>query len=198
MDIDDGAILIGGQDISKLRQCDLRSLIAYVPQDPAMFHRTLRENIAFARPEATDAEIRQAAEAAHVSEFADALPDGFDTMVGERGVKLSGGQREAIGGFRPDASTRHLLQVVPQNLGCTARQLKARQGCTVGEVNASDGPAAIRESGNLVSLNHSGLGTVHTPQSHRFVHRHAVHHRAVNNATASNVHAVGHEDLVAG
>ena len=58
-DIDGGRILIGGQDISRLRQADLRSLIAYVPQDPAMFHRTLRENIAFARPDATDAEIRR-------------------------------------------------------------------------------------------------------------------------------------------
>jgi ATP-binding cassette subfamily B protein len=96
MDIDDGRILIGGQDISKLRQADLRSLIAYVPQDPVMFHRTLRDNIAFARPQATDAEIRLAAEAAHVTEFADALPDGFDTMVGERGVKLSGGQRQRV------------------------------------------------------------------------------------------------------
>jgi ATP-binding cassette subfamily B protein len=96
MDVDGGRILIGGQDISKLRQSDLRSLIAYVPQDPAMFHRTLRDNIAFARPDATDAEIRQAARAAHVTEFADALPDGFGTMVGERGVKLSGGQRQRV------------------------------------------------------------------------------------------------------
>ncbi|MET7698549.1 MULTISPECIES: ABC transporter ATP-binding protein [unclassified Streptomyces] len=95
-DIDAGRILIGGQDISRLRQADLRSLIAYVPQDPAMFHRTLRDNIAFARPGATDAEIRRAADAAHVSEFADALPDGFDTMVGERGIKLSGGQRQRV------------------------------------------------------------------------------------------------------
>jgi ATP-binding cassette subfamily B protein len=95
-DIDDGRILIGGQDISKLRQADLRSLIAYVPQDPAMFHRTLRDNIAFARPDATEAEIRRAAEAAHVTEFADALPDGFATMVGERGIKLSGGQRQRV------------------------------------------------------------------------------------------------------
>ncbi len=96
MDIDEGRILIGGQDISKLRQSDLRSLIAYVPQTSAMFHRTLRDNIAFARPDATDAEIRQAALAAHVTEFADALPDGFDTMVGERGVKLSGGQQQRV------------------------------------------------------------------------------------------------------
>jgi ATP-binding cassette subfamily B protein len=96
MDVDGGRILIGGQDIARLRQTDLRSLIAYVPQDPAMFHRTLRENIAFARPGATDAEIRRAADAAHVTEFAEALPDGFDTMVGERGVKLSGGQRQRV------------------------------------------------------------------------------------------------------
>ena len=95
-DVQEGRILIGGQDITKLRQSDLRSLIAYVPQDPAMFHRTLRDNIAFARPHATDAEIRQAAQAAHVTQFAGALPDGFDTMVGERGVKLSGGQRQRV------------------------------------------------------------------------------------------------------
>ncbi|MFC9812348.1 ABC transporter ATP-binding protein [Streptomyces virginiae] len=95
-DVDGGRILIGGQDISRLRQADLRSRLAYVPQDPAMFHRTLRDNIAFARPDATEAEIRRAAEAAHVTEFADALPDGFDTMVGERGVKLSGGQRQRV------------------------------------------------------------------------------------------------------
>jgi ATP-binding cassette subfamily B protein len=95
-DLDAGRILIGGQDIRDLRQADLRDQIAYVPQDPAMFHRTLRENIAFGRPHATEAEIRRAAEAAHVAEFVDALPDGYDTMVGERGVKLSGGQRQRV------------------------------------------------------------------------------------------------------
>jgi ATP-binding cassette subfamily B protein len=96
MDINEGRILIGGQDISKLRQADLRSLIAYVPQEPAMFHRSVRDNIAFARPDASEAEILQAAEAAHVTEFADALPEGFGTLVGERGVKLSGGQRQRV------------------------------------------------------------------------------------------------------
>ena len=96
MDIQSGTIRVGGQDISRLRQADLRSLIAYVPQEPAMFHRTLRENIAFARPDATDAEIFAAAAAAHVTEFAETLPEGFDTLVGERGVKLSGGQRQRV------------------------------------------------------------------------------------------------------
>ncbi|MET7327125.1 ABC transporter ATP-binding protein [Nonomuraea sp. NPDC005650] len=96
MDVDEGRILIGGQDISRLRQADLRSLIAYVPQEPAMFHRSVRDNIAFARPGATDAEILEAARAAHVTEFVESLPDGFETLVGERGVKLSGGQRQRL------------------------------------------------------------------------------------------------------
>ena len=96
MDIQGGTIRVGGQDISRLRQADLRSLIAYVPQEPAMFHRSLLANIAFARPGATEAEIHAAADAAHVTEFAESLPDGFDTLVGERGVKLSGGQRQRV------------------------------------------------------------------------------------------------------
>ncbi|WP_433758033.1 ABC transporter ATP-binding protein [Nocardia sp. CA-135398] len=96
MDIQSGTIRIGGQDIARLRQADLRSLIAYVPQDPAMFHRTLGENIRFARPDATDEEILRAAKAAHVTEFADALPQGMETLIGERGVKLSGGQRQRV------------------------------------------------------------------------------------------------------
>nr|WP_232327874.1 ABC transporter ATP-binding protein [Kibdelosporangium sp. MJ126-NF4] len=96
MDIDSGRITVGGQDISTLKQADLRSLIAYVPQDPAMFHRTLKENIAFARPGATDEDVLRASKIAHVTEFATTLPDGFDTLVGERGVKLSGGQRQRV------------------------------------------------------------------------------------------------------
>ncbi|MEU7853153.1 ABC transporter ATP-binding protein [Nonomuraea sp. NPDC049141] len=96
MDVDDGRILIGGQDIARLRQAELRGLIAYVPQEPAMFHRSVRDNIAFARPSATDAEIMRAARAAHVTEFVESLPKGFDTLVGERGVKLSGGQRQRV------------------------------------------------------------------------------------------------------
>ncbi|TMQ90980.1 ABC transporter ATP-binding protein [Actinomadura soli] len=96
MDVDGGRILVGGQDIARLRQSDLRGLIAYVPQEPAMFHRSVHDNIAFARPGATETEIRQAARAAHVTEFVGSLPDGFDTLVGERGVKLSGGQRQRV------------------------------------------------------------------------------------------------------
>ncbi len=96
MDVEGGRILVGGQDITALSQADLRGLIASVPQDPVMFHRTLRENIAFGRPDATEAEIVAAAAAAHVQEFVETLPLGFDTLVGERGVKLSGGQRQRV------------------------------------------------------------------------------------------------------
>jgi ATP-binding cassette, subfamily B, bacterial len=96
MDVDGGRILIGGQDITRLSQADLRALIAYVPQDPVMFHRTIADNIGFGRPGAGLAEIRAAADAAHVTEFVEALPQGYDTLVGERGVKLSGGQRQRV------------------------------------------------------------------------------------------------------
>ncbi len=96
MDIEGGRILVGGQDVARLPQAELRGLIASVPQDPVMFHRSLRDNIAFGRLDATDDEIRNAAEAAHAAEFIDALPEGYETLVGERGIKLSGGQRQRI------------------------------------------------------------------------------------------------------
>lgn len=95
-DLDAGAIRIGGLDISKISQASLREAIATVPQEPAMFHRTIAENIRFGRPNATDAEVRRAAELAHAAEFIDVLPAGYETLVGERGVKLSGGQRQRI------------------------------------------------------------------------------------------------------
>jgi ATP-binding cassette subfamily B protein len=95
-DVDGGAITIDGQDIREIRQSDLRSHIAYVPQEPALFHRSLSENIAYGVPDATNEQIREAARKAHAADFIEKLPDGYDTMVGERGVKLSGGQRQRI------------------------------------------------------------------------------------------------------
>jgi len=74
----------------------LRSAIAYVSQEPVLFHRTLRENIAYGKPDATDKEIEAAAQKANSLDFIKTLPHGFDTIVGERGVKLSGGQRQRI------------------------------------------------------------------------------------------------------
>lgn len=89
-------IQIDGQDISQVTQQSLHESIAYVAQDPMLFHRSLRENIAYGRPSASDAEIKRAAKKAHALEFIEKLPSGFDTTVGERGVKLSGGQRQRI------------------------------------------------------------------------------------------------------
>ena len=96
MDIQDGSILIDGQDISKITQHDLRSSITYVPQEPLLFHRTIKENIAYGNKKASLATIKKAAKNAHAEEFINQLPDGYNTLVGERGVKLSGGQKQRI------------------------------------------------------------------------------------------------------
>ncbi len=95
-DVNEGRITIDGQDIAQARQASLRSQIAIVQQEPVLFHRTLAENIAYARPGATQAEIEQAARLASAQGFIMALPKGYDTLVGERGVKLSGGERQRV------------------------------------------------------------------------------------------------------
>lgn len=95
-DVSQGSLLIDGQDIAHVTQESLRKNIAYVPQEPMLFHRTLRENIAYGKPNATDEEILNAATLAHAIDFITSMPKGLDTLVGERGVKLSGGQRQRI------------------------------------------------------------------------------------------------------
>ena len=95
-DIQEGHICIDGQDISEVTQVSLRRQIAYVPQEPLLFHRTIAENIAYGRPGASFSEIRDAAEKANALEFIEKLPEGFETITGERGVKLSGGQRQRV------------------------------------------------------------------------------------------------------
>jgi ATP-binding cassette subfamily B protein len=95
-DVESGEILIGGQPIDRVPQAALRRVVGYVPQDPSMFHRSIADNIRVGRPGASDAEVRRAAELAHAADFINALPQGYQTQVGERGVKLSGGQRQRI------------------------------------------------------------------------------------------------------
>lgn len=95
-DVDSGTITIDGQDIKKVTLNSLYRSIAYVPQDPFLFHRTLRENISYGKPGASDEDIIAAAKKANAFEFIKKLPEGLDTVVGERGVKLSGGQRQRI------------------------------------------------------------------------------------------------------
>ena len=95
-DPDDGELLIDGQSIKQVTQVSLRSSIAVVQQDISLFHRSLLENLRYGRPEATDEEVYRAVEAARCTEFIAKLPEGFDTLVGERGMKLSGGQRQRL------------------------------------------------------------------------------------------------------
>jgi ATP-binding cassette, subfamily B, bacterial len=95
-DINAGSIKIDGIDIKDLSFEELRGSIAYVPQDPLLFHRSLRDNIAYGNAKATMQEIIAVAKKAHAHEFIKSLPDSYDTLVGERGVKLSGGQRQRI------------------------------------------------------------------------------------------------------
>jgi ATP-binding cassette subfamily B protein len=95
-DLNDGRILIDGQEIARAAQVSLRSQLALVPQEPLLFHRSLAENIAYARPEATMAEIERAARLANAHDFMIRQPKGYATLVGERGVKLSGGERQRV------------------------------------------------------------------------------------------------------
>ena len=95
-DILSGELLIDDIDIRSVTQQSLRQVIGYVPQDPLLFHRTIRDNIAYGNPSATDDVIMQAAQKAYADGFINALPAGLDTVVGERGIKLSGGQRQRI------------------------------------------------------------------------------------------------------
>lgn len=91
-----GVITIDSQDISRVTLDSLRAAVAVVPQEAVLFHRSLRENIAYGRPEATQPDIIEAATLAHAHDFISKLPQGYDTLVGERGVKLSGGERQRI------------------------------------------------------------------------------------------------------
>ncbi len=95
-DVSDGAIRIDGLDIRDATQASLRSQIAIVQQEPILFHRSLAENIAYARPGATRSEIVEAAKLASAHDFISTLPKGYETLVGERGVKLSGGERQRV------------------------------------------------------------------------------------------------------
>lgn len=96
LDVDTGAIMIDDQNISKATQESLRQNIAYVPQEPMLFHRSLKENIVYGNPFANEEELKVAAENAHANEFIKKLPHKYETLVGERGIKLSGGQRQRI------------------------------------------------------------------------------------------------------
>ena len=95
-DVSAGAVLIDGQDLREVTQESLRAAIGLVPQDTVLFNDTIRANIAYGRPGAAQAEIEAAAQAAQIHDFVERLPDGYDTVVGERGLKLSGGEKQRV------------------------------------------------------------------------------------------------------
>ncbi len=95
-DVQEGAIRIDGQDVRSVTQKSLRAAIGIVPQDTVLFNDTIRYNIRYGRPRATDAEVEEAARLAHIHDFIVALPDGYESMVGERGLKLSGGEKQRV------------------------------------------------------------------------------------------------------
>ncbi len=95
-DIQGGRILIDGQDVREVTQASLRSAIGIVPQDTVLFNDTIRYNIRYGRPDASDAEVEEAARHARIHDFIESLPDGYDSMVGERGLKLSGGEKQRV------------------------------------------------------------------------------------------------------
>lgn len=106
-DVDAGEILLDGIDIRSVRQTDLRKCIAYVPQEPLLFHASIKDNVLLSRSDASIRELERALNSAHTTHFIQQLPDGIDSIVGERGVKLSGGQKQRV------AIARAVLQDAP-------------------------------------------------------------------------------------
>ena len=106
-DVDSGSVSVNGVDVRELKQDDLRRHIALVPQEPMLFHTTIKDNVVVARPGADDKAIEKALKTAHALSFVNKLPDGINSIVGERGVKLSGGQKQRI------AIARAVLQDAP-------------------------------------------------------------------------------------
>jgi ATP-binding cassette subfamily B protein len=104
-----GVIKIDGTDIREINLPSLRSAIAVVPQDCVLFNDSLRENIRYGRPSATDTDIQQAVKAAHLADFVERLPDGLNTLVGERGLKISGGERQRVAIARAVLKQAHIL-----------------------------------------------------------------------------------------
>src|SRR5690606_18868805 len=158
-DVNGGAIRIDGQDVRDVTQASLRQSIALVPQDPALFHRSLRENIAYARPDASLDEVIDAAKRARAHEFIEKLPQGYETEVGERGVKLSGGERQRVAlarAFLADAPILILDEATSSLDVETERQVQAamaelKQGRTT--IVIAHRLSTIREADRILVFN---------------------------------------------
>jgi len=136
-DVQAGTVTIDGQDIAEITQSSLRGAIGIVPQDTVLFNDTIRYNIRYGRPDATEAEIEEAARMAQISDFIARLPKGFDTMVGERGLKLSGGEKQRVAIARTilknppilmlDEATSALDSATERDIQAALRQISANR-----------------------------------------------------------------------
>jgi ATP-binding cassette subfamily C protein CydD len=168
---DSGAVLVGGLPLRDLAPARWRTLVAWVPQHPGLFHGTVADNIRMARPDATDAEVVAAARTAHAHEFVSALPAGYDTPVGERGARLSGGERQRIALARAmlrdapvlvlDEATSHLD---PESEALVLQALaRFRRGRTVIVITHR---AGLARDADLVAVMHAGsVVEIGTPES---------------------------------
>jgi len=191
-DVDGGRILLDGQDVAAATQESVRRALALVPQEPVLFHRSLAENIAYARPDASRDEIVAAATQAHAHEFVMRLPQGYDTLVGERGVKLSGGERQRVALARAfladapvlvldeatsslDSVTEHLIQdAIEKLMAGRTTIIIAHRLSTIRRVDRilvfKDG--AIVEQGSheaLLQLEGGHYRVLHAVQSHGLI-----------------------------
>jgi ATP-binding cassette subfamily B protein len=176
-----GQVLIDEQDIAAVTQDSLRRAIAVVHQDVSLFHRSIMENLRYSRPDATDKEVYTAAEAAHCTEFICRLPDGFDTIVGERGLKLSGGQRQRLAiarAFLCDAAII-LLDEATSALDSAAEQLiqdalaRLFNGRTV--IAATHRLSTLATFDRIVVVDH--MRVVEDGSVAQLLRRHRIHHR---------------------
>lgn len=158
-DVNGGAIRIDGQDVRHVRQGSLRRAIAVVPQDPALFHRSLWENISYAKPDASMDEIVAAAKRARAHDFITKLPKGYETEVGERGVKLSGGERQRVAlarAFLADAPILILDEATSSLDVATEREVQAamaelKQGRTT--IVIAHRLSTVREADRILVFN---------------------------------------------
>lgn len=162
-DPQEGAVLVDGQDVRGVRQAGLRAAMALVPQDPALFHRSLFENIAYARPGASPAEVELAAQRARAHAFVQRLPSGYSTEVGERGVKLSGGERQRVALARAfladtrililDEATSSLDTETEQEVQDAMRELKAGRTTIIIAHRLS----TVREADRILVFDHGRI-----------------------------------------
>lgn len=148
-DVSSGAIRIDGQDIRDVSQSSLHAAIGVVPQDTVLFNDTIRYNIAYGREGATEAEVIEAAKAAQIHDFVMRLPDGYDTQVGERGLKLSGGEKQRVGIARTLLKNPPILML---DEATSALDTETERGIQDALVNAAKGRSVLTIAHRLSTI----------------------------------------------